>query len=263
MGLSESSMSTIVAEVSLAIGKMNKEFIFFAKNQEETRATYKSFYEIAGFPTVIGTIDCTHVKILGQGGEFGEIYRNRKQFFSINVQSVAGADLKFQDIVARWPGSAHDSNIFNQSRLKERFASGEFGEGVLLGDGGYALETYLMTPFRKPVTEAEINYNKIHAITRNTVERKYGVWKRRFPCLALGLRCKLDTILTVIVACAVLHNFCIMQNEQELEEDPEVEKAIEASIEAARNDIDRIQGETRNNHRQAVLKRSNFVSKLS
>ena len=150
VGLSEASLSKILVDVSSAIASMKDEFIFFPKNRDDTTNMYAKFYNIAPFPTVLGTIDCTHIKISGQGGEYGEIYRNRKQFFSINVQSVANADLKFQDIVARWPGSSHDSYIFNKSKLKQRLENGEFGASVILGDGGYGLEVYLMTPFRNP-----------------------------------------------------------------------------------------------------------------
>lgn len=51
--------------------------------------------------------------------------------------------------------------------------------------------------------------------TRNTVERTIGVWKRRFPVLAYGLRLKIDTILAVIPATAVLHNIALAMNEPE------------------------------------------------
>lgn len=51
------------------------------------------------------------------------------------------------------------------------------------------------------------NYSQIR--TRNIVERFFGVWKRKFPCLQLGLRTKLRTTANIIVACAVLHNIGI------------------------------------------------------
>ncbi|KAH1028402.1 hypothetical protein HUJ05_001756 [Dendroctonus ponderosae] len=60
------------------------------------------------------------------------------------------------NIVADWPGSTHDSTIFNSCRLKARIEIGEF---------------------------------------------------------AYGLRCKLETSLTVIVATAVLHNIAQEMNE--------------------------------------------------
>lgn len=98
------------------------------------------------------------MKIIGQGGEIGELFRNRKQYFSINVQSVSGPSLKFFNIVARWP----DFHIFNQSKLKNcMMESNKFCESVLLGDGGYALTNFMMVPYRTPSTAAETLYNKI------------------------------------------------------------------------------------------------------
>lgn len=58
-------------------------------------------------------------------------------------------------------------------------------------------------------------YKEAHISTRNVIERCFGVWKRRFPVLAYGLRLKLDTILQVIVATAVLHNIARNMNEEE------------------------------------------------
>lgn len=52
------------------------------------------------------------------GLDVGEEFRNRKSIFSINVQVVCDADLKFMNVVARWPGSAHDATIFNHSNLR-------------------------------------------------------------------------------------------------------------------------------------------------
>lgn len=220
---------------------------------------YREFFEIGSFPTVIGTIDCTHVKIKAQGGTDGEIYRNRKQFFSINVQSVAGADLRFQDIVARWPGSTHDSYIFNNSRLKQRFEAGEFNNSVLLGDGGYKLQTYLMTPFRAPSNNDESRYNRTQILVRNTVERKYGVWKKRFPCLVFGLRCKIETAMTVVIACAVVHNLCIGNNDIL----PDISHVLENAVNEANSGSDRIAVQTGNQHRAAILKRESLVNQIS
>lgn len=67
VGLSESSMCRIVPEVSKAIAKLKNETIYFPRNNTEKNEAYEKFYDIAGFSNVIGTIDCTHVKISGQG----------------------------------------------------------------------------------------------------------------------------------------------------------------------------------------------------
>lgn len=37
---------------------------------------------------------------------------------SLNVQIVCGPKMQIFDIVCRWPGSVHDSRIYNNSRVK-------------------------------------------------------------------------------------------------------------------------------------------------
>jgi hypothetical protein len=36
----------------------------------------------------------------------------------MNVQGICDADLRIQNVVARWPGSAHDSIIYANSRIR-------------------------------------------------------------------------------------------------------------------------------------------------
>ena len=76
----------------------------------------------------------------------------------MNVQAVCSHDLKFTNIVARWPGSVHDSRIFRNSRLWAKFENHDFN-GILVGDSGYALKPYLLTPILNPQTPPERRYN--------------------------------------------------------------------------------------------------------
>lgn len=209
-GVSVPSACRAVRDVSGAIAALAGDFIKF--HQPHT-STVDAFFRISKFPKVVGTIDCTHVRIQSPGGDCGEIFRNRKGYFSFNVQAVCDANLIFQDLVARWPGSSHDSMIFNNSRLKYRVDSGEFGQLYILGDGGYKASSYMLTPLLNPITRPQKLYNESQIRTRNVVERCFGVWKRRFPVLSLGMRLKVSTEMSVIVACGVLHNLCIIQKD--------------------------------------------------
>jgi nuclease HARBI1 len=74
-------------------------------------------YFYSGFVGVDGAIDCTHIPILNPGCDQGENFRNRKGIFSINVQIVSGPRCEILDIVARWPGSVHDSRIFRYKHV--------------------------------------------------------------------------------------------------------------------------------------------------
>lgn len=222
IGVSTAAASEIVKRVSVAIARLAEEYIRLPETEGELQARKLSFYQVARFPKVLGALDCTHVRIQSPGGNDPEIYRNRKGYFSMNVQVMADMNLCINDIVARWPGSSHDSNIFMNSRLRARLERGDFKDSVVLGDSAYALRSYLLTPLDNPSNRTENLYNESHIRTRNVVERCFGVWKRRFPVLSLGLRTKVQTTMAIIVACAVLHNIAQKQGEDE----PPLERPI-------------------------------------
>ncbi|KAJ4432870.1 hypothetical protein ANN_21509 [Periplaneta americana] len=46
-------------------------------------------------------------------------------------------------------------------------------------------------------------------MTRNAVERCFGVWKQRFRCLLRGFPTSLENTKTYIVALAALHNLAL------------------------------------------------------
>lgn len=131
----------------------------------------------------------------------------------MNVQTVADANARILNIVAHWPGSTHDSIIFQNSRLYHRLETGEFGQFLLVADGGYRNTNYMVTPYLNPTTPEQTLFNMSHISTRNVVERSYGILKRRWPVFSMGMRVKLRTIQMIIVACAVLHNIAIDENE--------------------------------------------------
>ncbi|XP_041923727.1 putative nuclease HARBI1 [Alosa sapidissima] len=80
-------------------------------------------------------------------------YVNRKSFHSINVQIVCNADCLISNVVAKWPGSVHDSRVFRTSDIHQRLSQGEFS-GVLLGDKGYGCRPSPDTLYRPPGSTA-------------------------------------------------------------------------------------------------------------
>ena len=80
--------------------------------------------ELNGFLLVLGCIDGTHAPILAPPCN-ENLFVNRKNFHSINVQAICDSDLTFIDIVAKWPGPTHDAFIWRQSGINQRIASGD------------------------------------------------------------------------------------------------------------------------------------------
>ncbi|XP_036320878.1 putative nuclease HARBI1 [Rhagoletis pomonella] len=220
IGVSQPTISNLLPKVCKAVLGLLPDIVRMPRTQEELKTAAALFYMFGNLPRVIGAIDCTHIKIQSPGGPNAEIFRNRKGYFSLNVQTVAAANLKIMNIVTRWQGSAHDSTIFRSSALWQQFEAGEFRHYILVGDPGYANSPFLATPFAENSSELRAGlqhvqeYQRAIIATRNCLERSYGVLKRRFPALAYGLRVKTSTAQMLVATAAVLHNICFDENEQ-------------------------------------------------
>lgn len=206
-GVHQTTVTRIVHKVSRILASLSGDYIKFPTIEQQAAQRLR-FFQIDNFPNVIGLIDGTHIEIEKPSVPHSELYRNRKSYFSINVQLMMDADFKINDIVARWYGSAHDSRVFFNSRLYDKLEDMQ-NDSWILGDSGYQCLPFLLTPFLNPNNQPEERYNSAHKRTRNLIERGIGCWKRRFPVLKYVLRAKLDNCPAIIVACAVLHNIAI------------------------------------------------------
>ena len=183
----------------------------------EKVAVKSQFYDFANFTGVIGLVDGTHVRIQ-RPIENEADYVNRHFYHSINVQAMCLPDGRFCDVLAKFPGSVHDSRIWKLScvgsYVENHFMVGEH----ILGDSGYMLKTCLLTPYRQLTTSAQENYNYAHKKTRVLIEQTFERWKRRFHCFYGEIRMAPDKVCTIIVACAVLHNMANIWRQPMLEE---------------------------------------------
>lgn len=203
-GISKSSASLAVGSFVDAVNS-NLDNIKFPT---ETNAIKLGFYRKCRIPNVIGAIDGTLIPI--QAPKQNEAaFVCRKGFHAINCQAVVDHEMRFVDLVARWPGSQHDAFIFDNCALKEYLE--ESDPGFLLGDSGYPLRRYLLTPVLNPSSEAEEAYNRHHINGRIVIEKAFGVLKSRFRCLHKSggaLLFKPGKCCKVVEACVRLHNLC-------------------------------------------------------
>lgn len=78
----------------------------------------------------------------------------------LNVQDICDVNPLLTYLVVRWPRYVHDSTIFSNSYYRAQFETGIFSESnILLGNCGYALKLYLMTPLLNLITQGEVTYN--------------------------------------------------------------------------------------------------------
>lgn len=113
---------------------------------------------------------------------------------------------------ARYPGSVHDSAIWQVSEIRN-FLLTNYNHGDssshLIGDSGYPLEPFLYTPFAVAEPNSpEHKYNVAHRSSRNVIERTNGVAKTKFRCLLEHrvLHYSPDKACIIIYAGVILHN---------------------------------------------------------
>lgn len=123
----------------------------------------QKFFNITAFPDVVGCVDGTHFKIKAPS-DHENAYVNRKGFHLLNVPLMCDPDLILTNCVIKWPGSKHDSFILRHSVIYNEFEDGR-ETGIVLGDLGYPLKRWLMTPFINPDNRAKARYNEAHCKT--------------------------------------------------------------------------------------------------
>lgn len=154
-------MSQLITSVSLALSLQSNKFIKFPTQLLDLK---QKFTSIARMPGVIGCIDGTHIRIK-RPILYEKAYVNRKNYHSLNVQAICDSNYRFLSVCATKPGSCHDSSIFKTSVIGKKFAAGDFGNSVILGDSGYSNTTFLFTPYGEPrnITKGLTMRTKQHA----------------------------------------------------------------------------------------------------
>jgi hypothetical protein len=173
-------------------------------------------------------IDGSHIKIK-QPYKRGYDYYNKNNEYSVVLQAVVREDLRFTDVFTGYPGKVHDARVFRESPL---YQSGQArcDNGHILGDAAYPNIPWLLTPFRDNgfLTDAEKRYNKTQSAIRCTVERAFVLLKGRFTRLQNIDQRNIKTVVHTILAACVLHNICILNNDES--EDMLVENQVPQDI---------------------------------
>nr|CAI5825217.1 unnamed protein product [Callosobruchus analis] len=133
------------------------------------------------FPGVIGVIDCTHTALL-KPSEEEHNFINRKGFYSITCQVICDHNLKSTGLNTNFGGSNNDSFMWRNSAAHNFMANLYHNNELccLLGDSGYPLQPYLLTPFHNPPDQKTENYNQALCIARSTTELCFSLLKGRF-----------------------------------------------------------------------------------
>ncbi|XP_030458817.2 uncharacterized protein LOC115679372 [Syzygium oleosum] len=174
-----------------AILKLYKHVVKESSNSTPPEiSSSRRFYPY--FKDCIGAIDGTHVRA-SVPLEIQGRFRGRKDGTTQNVLAAVTFDLRFSYVLAGWEGTAHDSRILSDALSKPDGLNVPRGK-YYLADAGYGIQNGILSPYRgvryhlkefsdhPPENEKEL-FNLRHSSLRTTVERAFGVLKKRFRVL--------------------------------------------------------------------------------
>ncbi|XP_071804951.1 putative nuclease HARBI1 [Asterias amurensis] len=236
-GCSIATCSRVLRRVTPELCRLRNDIVKFPTTPAAVQGTQRDFFAKAGFPQIVGAVDGTHVCLHGCNlGENEHIFVNRKGKHSINIQLICDVKFMITNVVARWPGSTHDSRILQESRIGQLFERGQL-QGILLGDSGYPVRPWLMTPLANPATNGERAYNRSQTTTRAVIEQVNGQLKNKFRCLlGHGMQIIPERACDVIVACCVLFNISKELREPHLDPENDQEDGAEDNEDNEDND---------------------------
>ncbi|XP_050316916.1 putative nuclease HARBI1 [Bactrocera neohumeralis] len=214
IGICQSTICKIIKNVvSEMETKLCPQFIKFVP--DNLSECTKSFVEKYKIPGVIGCIDGTHFGL--QKPTVNEhMFFNRKGYHSLNSMIICDHEYRILAIDSKYGGAAHDSFVWKHSAqrkfLEEQFNQNNVKNVWLLGDSGYPLEPWCLTPFRNPEEgSTQARFNEAHSKARCVVERTIGILKGRWKILSNDKRSryKPEKMAQFGNVCAALHNICI------------------------------------------------------
>jgi hypothetical protein len=149
---------------------------------------------------------CTYTQVRNPASYF-----NRYSKPTINMQAIADATGRILWIAVNAPGGMHDNQALSVSSMSDVLFSMLATLGYyLVGDEAYVNGAGMLTPVSGPSPGTpEDHYNYYQSLTRNPVERSFGMIERRWGILWRRLECSLKHVPLVLLTVVLLHNICM------------------------------------------------------
>ncbi|XP_019102981.2 uncharacterized protein LOC109133728 [Beta vulgaris subsp. vulgaris] len=220
--------------------------------QVDSSVTYDGDNKWKWFEGELGALDGTLIKMT-VAVEDRPRYRDRKGDITTNILATCDPSLRFNYVLPGWEGSASDPHILgdalrrpNGLKVPKSEKTSKFFISLLiiiifnlvpynlfnvtykylLVDLGYSNAQGFLAPYKgtryhfnlwrgtTPTNYKEV-FNLRHSSARNTIERAFGLLKKRWAILRKSIFYEKQTQVRIINACFVLHNFVREENMDE------------------------------------------------
>lgn len=228
-GINHSTVSQVTWRFVEAMEERGIQHLKWPNCHEIEVSKYK-FNTLWGLPNCCGVIDTTHIMMcLPAVDTSSKVWIDHERKHSMILQAIIDPDMRFRDIVTGWPGSMNELPVLCSSGLFKMCEQGtrlngekvKLGNGVevreyIIGDSGFPLLPWLITPYQgKDLSDAEIEFNKIHFAARGVAQRALARLKDTWRIIQGEMwRPDKHRLPRIILVCCLLHNIVIdIENE--------------------------------------------------
>eukprot|EP00249_Psilotum_nudum_P013551 c24393_g1_i1 orf=481-1683(+) len=227
-GVGQSTVSQVTWRFVESMEERGRHHLKWPDAQE--MVTIKAnFEQCHGLPNCCGAMDMTHVIMTLPSVESSSDWYDAEHNYSMVLQAIVDAEMRFRDILTGWPGSMSDARLLRSSGFFRLSESGQRLNGssrqlpqmgevreYIVADMGYPLLSWLITPFQdNDLSDAQINYNNRHSATAEIAEkalaRLKGTWRILHKVMWRPDKHKLPRIILV---CCLLHNIIIDRGDE-------------------------------------------------
>ncbi|RLU24777.1 hypothetical protein DMN91_002867 [Ooceraea biroi] len=118
LSIAQPTVSIILKEVTIAINeRLLRQWIRFPTIPQEIQEIMQRNYNKTKIPGLVGFVDGTNVAIKVPAIN-ERLYVNRKGYHAQHVQIICDSNLNILNIIARYPGSSHDSFVWRTSYVR-------------------------------------------------------------------------------------------------------------------------------------------------
>lgn len=219
--VSPSTVVLVTERVARAIRDCLAHVVHLPKDGDAKKDLKKGF-TARGYKGGVVAIDCTGIGIVTPTAVTRAGHRNvfvgKDKGTTKRYQVACDMSMRIRHVYGGNPGSVHDMDIFKDSPLYTRIGEYLTPDEFYIGDSGYALRPYMMSPFSKTEIENEPQvradartfFNRHFSSVRIVIERCFGVLKARFQSLLRGMWFRDAAMYSLIFeVCCILHNICL------------------------------------------------------
>ena len=207
--------------------QLRQNYLRLMTKSDAMRVSHMHFVEF-GVRGCIGAIDCMHIFWKNCPVAWQGQYQGKDGSPSIILEAVADYSTWIWHNRFGFPGTHNDINEFNvweqsslllRSFLDGTFAAMDFNFRIanktfnklwLMADGIYPDLARFVKTMSVPITKVQKLYSKWQEACRKSVERAFGILRRKFQILSRPIELlHIEDIRNIVDTCIILHNMMV------------------------------------------------------